>query len=980
MADFKSVLKKQRESNKGLAASVGNAAMMLLAEKIDPRNILFKRNSLLSAFFPKVKGYQADSTQIKSTTTEKKESSIGGDSTELISRLDLVAKNTMVLPIIMRDMNVVRQGIVKLVKLQGGQQRNKADMFFQRSAEREKEYEMLFGSRSKKLESSPSKQIKDGSGGGFLSGLLGSGLGAIVSGLVAGLLKGGLLVGLMMGLGKYFTDPDFRSAVNSAVNGFMSKLFGDNWLTELVVGLVSLTAGVAALKGALAVFQAFVISMVAKLARQLGLPVPTVPDVDKDGKPKGAPQKRKTPTKGSKPTFGKRRALAGILTAMGLGYLVTKYLDDEETEESDDQQETVYSAPDSFASPETPSMADTSAEPAPPTTTPEKKDVVGAVASTAADVAVATAAAMAINKLGPKAPTPETKSPLKIDERGQFRRGGKFASVEDEKLEKVLKKMQEWFKKSSKKKGFYSTIKKYVIAKFGISIAARLGVFIASILAAGTGVGSLITVALMAYNVYTIYQLYDWLFGEENAAQKIDDELDAAEKGSSPTRAESDVQQETLYSAPDSFASPETPSMADTSVTSAPPPMQQDVVAPPSGPQGAAVRPGATANAGTGSTMVDAIRSVRNTLGKAAAGDYGVSTWGLDSAGTQKPTRTFTMPAASQSTSPTKDVPTISDSNNDLSEDLVNYIKQKENPSLLKNKGESKAFWDYKQYSVGYGTKAKSSDEVITEEEADKRLREELLKSQKAVLNHAKKYNYNFNQNQVNALSSFVYNLGPGILNQLTGNGTRSVEEISKKMLEYNKVTVNGNLVEAKGLTNRRNEEFAMFTSKQPPAPVAAAPDQDVTDSAENPILASLSGEQKQMMPTLISALYNKDMAGTGTEGLEKLFGGNKLFQETTKSIETFLKPTIDAAKERATALQRNGVVSGQTLNTASSEIAAAMAKQEPIIIAPQADNRRQDSISGRAPPPVAHNQNSRGVANAYDAELVNNMLMRNVV
>jgi hypothetical protein len=965
MADFKSVLKKQRESNKGLAASVGNAAMMLLAEKIDPRNILFKRNSLLSAFFPKVKGYQADSTQIKSTTTEKKESSIGGDSTELISRLDLVAKNTMVLPIIMRDMNVVRQGIVKLVKLQGGQQRNKADMFFQRSAEREKEYEMLFGSRSKKLESSPSKQIKDGSGGGFLSGLLGSGLGAIVSGLVAGLLKGGLLVGLMMGLGKYFTDPDFRSAVNSAVNGFMSKLFGDNWLTELVVGLVSLTAGVAALKGALAVFQAFVISMVAKLARQLGLPVPTVPDVDKDGKPKGAPQKRKTPTKGSKPTFGKRRALAGILTAMGLGYLVTKYLDDEETEESDDQQETVYSAPDSFASPETPSMADTSAEPAPPTTTPEKKDVVGAVASTAADVAVTTAAAMAINKLGPKAPTPETKPPLKIDDRGQFRRGGKFASVEDEKLEKVLKKMQEWFKKSSKKKGFYSTIKKYVIAKFGISIAARLGVFIASILAAGTGVGSLITVALMAYNVYTIYQLYDWLFGEENAAQKIDDELDAAEKGSSPTRAESDVQQETLYSAPDSFASPETPSMADTSVTSA----------------------------------------------------SGLTTPSMPSPATKSESATQTSTPIVQ-TSPEKNIPTITDTkinaikslvapaeSGKMGYDAANKGKAGDTPGgipglsnmtiqqVMKLQSEKKLFAAGKYQIIpstlaglmngAYGSEGKLSPETKFSPEVQELFGSLLIKKRlERAGSDPIKQQYALSQEFASIANPYT----ESSYYDKRGNNKAS---ISTQQIQTALNTTGDNLPPVAAATPATPTPAptpelvaSAETSNQSGAESARLARKSPTDfdSIENPILALLSDEQKRMIPTLISALYNKDLAGNGSEGLEKLFGGSEVFQNTTKSIEALLKPTIDAAKEKATALQRNGVVSGQTLNTASSEIAAAMAKQEPIIIASQADGRRQGSISGPSPAPTAHNQNSRGVANAYDAELVNNMLMRNVV
>jgi hypothetical protein len=150
-------------------------------------------------------------------------------------------------------------------------------------------------------------------------------------------------------------------------------------------------------------------------------------------------------------------------------------------------------------------------------------------------------------------------------------------------------------------------------------------------------------------------------------------------------------------------------------------------------------------------------------------------------------------------------------------------------------------------------------------------------------------------------------------------------------------------------------------------------------DKSENPILALLSEEQKQMFPKMLSAFYGKGTTDSGTNKLEEFFGGNKIFESTTKSIESLIKPTIDSTK--AAAVQKDGVVSGQALNTASSEIAAAMAKQEPIVISqPQVDSRKQDSISGRAPPPVAHGQNSKGVANAYDAELVNNMLMRNVV
>lgn len=138
-----------------------------------------------------------------------------------------------------------------------------------------------------------------------------------------------------------------------------------------------------------------------------------------------------------------------------------------------------------------------------------------------------------------------------------------------------------------------------------------------------------------------------------------------------------------------------------------------------------------------------------------------------------------------------------------VSEDLVNYVKQKEGFTPIAKK-------DYAQYSIGYGTKANSPNEgPITEEEADKRLREVLAKAQKNVIDHAAKYGYNWDQKKIDALTSFTYNLGPGALNQLTASGTRNDDEIGKKILEYNKA--GGQTLP--GLVARRSEESSTFSS-----------------------------------------------------------------------------------------------------------------------------------------------------------------------
>ena len=64
---------------------------------------------------------------------------------------------------------------------------------------------------------------------------------------------------------------------------------------------------------------------------------------------------------------------------------------------------------------------------------------------------------------------------------------------------------------------------------------------------------------------------------------------------------------------------------------------------------------------------------------------------------------------------------------------------------------------------------------------------------------------YHWNQNQLDALTSFAYNIGS--IDQLVNYGKRSILEIGNKMLAYNKA---GGKVLA-GLTRRREAEKALF-------------------------------------------------------------------------------------------------------------------------------------------------------------------------
>lgn len=116
-------------------------------------------------------------------------------------------------------------------------------------------------------------------------------------------------------------------------------------------------------------------------------------------------------------------------------------------------------------------------------------------------------------------------------------------------------------------------------------------------------------------------------------------------------------------------------------------------------------------------------------------------------------------------------------------------------------------------WTIGYGTT--DADKSITgttikrglkisQATADKWLRESLNRK---YLPKVMKYDskYNWNQNQLDALVSFAYNIGS--IDQLTANGTRSISQISSHITAYNKA--GGKVLT--GLVRRRADEKALF-------------------------------------------------------------------------------------------------------------------------------------------------------------------------
>ena len=114
------------------------------------------------------------------------------------------------------------------------------------------------------------------------------------------------------------------------------------------------------------------------------------------------------------------------------------------------------------------------------------------------------------------------------------------------------------------------------------------------------------------------------------------------------------------------------------------------------------------------------------------------------------------------------------------SEKCINMLKEME--GLAKY-----PYWDYLQWTVGYGTKCPDEDleryrrDGITEAEADQLLRSSIRGFEKSVNSFDSKYSLNLSQNQFDALILFCYNLGTGwmfsegdfrfaLINHKTGN------------------------------------------------------------------------------------------------------------------------------------------------------------------------------------------------------------------
>lgn len=116
-------------------------------------------------------------------------------------------------------------------------------------------------------------------------------------------------------------------------------------------------------------------------------------------------------------------------------------------------------------------------------------------------------------------------------------------------------------------------------------------------------------------------------------------------------------------------------------------------------------------------------------------------------------------------------------------------------------------------WTIGYGS---TGHDIVpeltwTQTQADERFVQDLAKFEQQVSEMVKVL---LQPNQFSALVSFTYNLGPGALLGSTLLKKINLEELAAdEFLKWDKVRINGVLVENKGLLRRRTAERDLFLS-----------------------------------------------------------------------------------------------------------------------------------------------------------------------
>jgi hypothetical protein len=245
MADFKSKYISELEKGKGLIGGAKGAAsgsMDDFKKQFSKESIAkkaFGGDDILSAL---IRGKMGIKKEKGGKSPSKGDGSGGGLGEDATSVLNIIAKNSMSLPGMARDMNVLRQNIVKLVKLKGGKTSRfggKADEYFKDSKERENALEAERASK-KRVPAKSSSPTAEGGGGG-----IGDIFTMIKNGLIQGakflfnpknllkilgrlalplLIISTLFAGIKAGFEKYQETGSFTEAIVSGLGGMLEFL------------------------------------------------------------------------------------------------------------------------------------------------------------------------------------------------------------------------------------------------------------------------------------------------------------------------------------------------------------------------------------------------------------------------------------------------------------------------------------------------------------------------------------------------------------------------------------------------------------------------------------------------------------------------------------------------------------------------------------------------------------------------------------
>ena len=235
---------KQEYKSKGIVGGLASATGKRVLEKLDIRNALFGGSGVGSLVGRKIfgKGYSAINEKSGADKLSSQTAPILSAQSDKLDTIgmntQITAKNSMAIPSMARDMNVMRQNIIKMVKLQGGTATNKADAFFSKAKDREAAYEVQFGA---KKETTPTKVAEKKEDKGII---------------------GTILSALSLGVSKIFDG--LKSTVGSVTGLFANLVTKLPGVLSLVEGMATvLRTGIAALTSPLGLLVAGIAAAVA---------------------------------------------------------------------------------------------------------------------------------------------------------------------------------------------------------------------------------------------------------------------------------------------------------------------------------------------------------------------------------------------------------------------------------------------------------------------------------------------------------------------------------------------------------------------------------------------------------------------------------------------------------------------------------------------------------------------------------------------